>query len=377
MQCQITRPFGPVAGVEGLLDDGRQFAPGCVRPATGTARRGRGRAARAGDAQLDWPLGLAIRRSIDKHAVDHLLDHQPIQLSLLTRQFEAATRGLLLAGQAPGQLASQQRDDKESDTGQTGGRHRGRHIAQAVARAPSRHEQHQRHRRGRGQCWHACGQHAGHQHRQDEQRDVVERRARVECVQCRERQQVKADGGQPLTAAEPRVRVGAGTKARQQPERQGLRCIEHAHRHRQGRTHAEDIANELCEQERQAEHRPCTDEDPIQALERAAAGRDDAARLARQEAAVGRQRSFSPRRRGTRPLRIDSAHRRAPRCRVRHSWHRTATRPSLLPTTSHCRAALCDARLAGVRALHPQSLQRRSSRRHGARGPASRCAALQ
>jgi hypothetical protein len=44
----------------------------------------------------------------DQHAVGHLLDHQPVQLRLLARQFQAAARGQFLARQAARQFTRQQ-----------------------------------------------------------------------------------------------------------------------------------------------------------------------------------------------------------------------------------------------------------------------------
>ena len=78
--------------------------------------------------------GAHARRAVDhQHAVGHLLDHQPVQLRLLARQLQAAARRQLLARQAAGQFAGQQRDDEQAQAGQAGLQHQRRRIGAAAS----------------------------------------------------------------------------------------------------------------------------------------------------------------------------------------------------------------------------------------------------
>ena len=77
----------------------------------------------------------------DEHAVLHLLDHQAVELGLLTRHLQAAARRLLLARQPPRQFAGQDGDDEEPAAGQPRLRHQQRRLAarrQAEPRGGSR-----------------------------------------------------------------------------------------------------------------------------------------------------------------------------------------------------------------------------------------------
>jgi hypothetical protein len=102
------------AGICQRCLDGRgQHLP--CRHAT-TAENGGGRSAHVPPAASGRRIGRAYAQLLvhDKHAVDHLLDHQPVELRLLACELEAAARRLFLARQSSGQFPRQQRDDEQA-----------------------------------------------------------------------------------------------------------------------------------------------------------------------------------------------------------------------------------------------------------------------
>ena len=236
VQHEVAPGLGPVAFVEGALGGGQQRLPGGLRlqlewrgPREAVDGEQRARR-RIGRAHAAAPVD-------DEHAVLHLLDHQAIELRLLARKLQAAARGELFAGQPSCQLAGQQRDDEEATAGEPGLRHQHGRVAAGQHRMPGRREQHQRDAGRRGQRQQPRRQHTGHQHRQHEQRHIVQARAGPEHMQRREGKHIGADGGQPLRPAQPRVaRHRPGTpETRQQPQRDGLRGIQHADQHQRQR----------------------------------------------------------------------------------------------------------------------------------------------
>ena len=101
VQRQVARARRPPARIEGLLHHLRQLGPGRIvlqlegRRPTQTLHHQQAPRRRVGGAHA--------RASVDdQHAVHHLLDHQAVELRLLTRQLEAAARGQLFARKAAG-----------------------------------------------------------------------------------------------------------------------------------------------------------------------------------------------------------------------------------------------------------------------------------
>jgi hypothetical protein len=112
----------------------------------------------------------------------------------------------------------------------------------------------QRHGRRRAQRDQPRGEDARHQHRQHQQRRIVEARAGIQQVQQPEGQQVHADGRQPLVTAQlgPGVRRAQFAQAGQDPQQRSLRGIQQAQRHRHRmHAHAEQAGHHLRTHQRQ------------------------------------------------------------------------------------------------------------------------------
>ena len=267
---------------------------------------------RIGGADLAGPVD-------DEHAVFHLLDHEPVELRLLARHLEAAARAQLLAREPAGELAGEHGDDEEAAAGEAGLRHQQRRVAARDQAEPRGAEQRQRRDGGGREREDARRQHAGHQHRQDEQGDVVEARSRRGDVQRGEERQVGADRRQPLRAlqARERLRRGAAPKARQQPHADRQRRIGRCSRRRTGagRPQAERAGQRQRHDQGDADRRARRDERAEDALE----GRlGDGAAAAAALAAAARCRSATTPR--------SASPRSAPGCRRSRRTRRTTIR---------------------------------------------------
>ena len=290
-QRHILAGLGPTAILQRLLSRLQQGAPG----GRAVEHEGRGRAQALVDQQR---TGRRVGRTHEQaaidhqHAVGHLLDHQAVQLRLLARQLQAATRGRFFARQARRQFTGQQGDHEQAHAGQARLQHRARPF-DAQRRTPGRQQQHQRHRRGGAQRQQARGQHAGHQHRQHEQRRVVEGTAHLQQVQRGESDEVHPDGGQPLPAALLRfgLRQRQRSKARQQPQGDGLHRVGQRHQDQPFRcAHATETAERVHAHQTHADGSARRRIGAVHTHKRIVARTREAALLAVQEAAVTRQR---------------------------------------------------------------------------------------
>ena len=309
-QHHVAPPSGQRPCVEGLLDrrPGQPAHAGSSCSSNGAARamplrrqqRARRRVGRAhAQAAVDH-----------QHAVGHLLDHQPVQLRLLARQLEAAARGRSSRASRPASSPASSGDDEEADAGQPGWRQPQRQspAVRPVARPPNSSISDTAavvaSASSRG------SQHAGHQHRQHQQRRVVEAPCGRQQMQRRERQTGRRRSCQ-ATAASCQAGPPLGGRPRKRgssPQRQRLRGIQQTRRSMPRRQGAEQAAEICASSSATPSDRARADKDAVQALERADTARsDDASRLTRQEAAVGRRCAVAPARHEARIVRRWSA----------------------------------------------------------------------
>ena len=265
----VAAGLGPRRLGEGALDGANERAPS--RDAAQLERRGSARSFRHEQASRRRIGGAHLSRAVDdQHAVLHLLDHEPVELGLLARHLEAASRAQFLARKPAGELAGEHGDDEEAAAREPRLRHQQRHLAAGDDADPRRGEQRQRRGRGGREREHPRREHAGHQHRQTPAGNVIEARRRRGDVEHREERQVGADRRQPLRAAQARERLrGGAAEARQQPHADRERRIGDAHRdHGAARPQAEGASQDERDDEGDADRCARRDEGAVDALER-------------------------------------------------------------------------------------------------------------
>jgi hypothetical protein len=200
---------------EGIARDRSQRHPGRVR------------AQRERQLELGQPLsedrvGRRIGRvhlplRIDhQHAFAERLDHQVVHQGMHLRRAPVALCQRFLAHQPPRELVRQQRHHEQAGAGQRGLHEAGGGFGLLLQPVPAGMRQQQQRDHGRGaQADRAAAQHRAHQHRQGEQRRVIDA-AHLQQLKSAEDHQVDADGRQPGRAEAPHRRLEACVAGDQQ-----------------------------------------------------------------------------------------------------------------------------------------------------------------